>query len=420
MRSSDPSVSSPVHGNATSMFASRGGAGSTVQRRGTWVLPALSGTLALSVAWAGVTTYYLAFHDDWLSGLLTQQRAMQIGYEDRVGSLQRQIDRDASERVLTRTGLEKRLAMLAERQALIEKRQGIVAGLGGTVESLPAPQTSEPGATGSVTKPFPTPDLPEFRMRGSDQSALPEAVLGVKLSRLEARLEEALAQQSSALNRIAARAQNRAERYRSVILRAGLSPARFEKVVSGMGGPLVPLSGDPFEFSLLEARRATELETRMKRTVRALPFRKPLTEEASFTSGFGARLDPFTRGLALHTGIDFRADFGAAARATAPGRVVSADYAGGYGNMVEVDHGHGVMTRYAHLAAFSVVPGQRVEAGSIVGRVGSTGRSTGNHLHYETRIDGEPVDPQTFLRGAQALSLDDEGQSISSTASPPP
>jgi murein DD-endopeptidase MepM/ murein hydrolase activator NlpD len=84
-------------------------------------------------------------------------------------------------------------------------------------------------------------------------------------------------------------------------------------------------------------------------------------------------------------------------RATAAGRVNVAEYSGGYGNMVEVDHGAGLVTRYGHLSAFTVSPGDRVEVGQIVGLVGSTGRSTGSHLHYETRINGEPVNPVRFL-----------------------
>jgi murein DD-endopeptidase MepM/ murein hydrolase activator NlpD len=116
------------------------------------------------------------------------------------------------------------------------------------------------------------------------------------------------------------------------------------------------------------------------------------------------RIDPFTRGPALHTGLDFRADPGAEVRATAAGRVVSAEYSGGYGRMVEVDHGNGITTRYAHLSAMRVAPGQAVSAGTILGRVGSTGRSTGPHLHYETRIDGTPVDPQLFLRAGARLA----------------
>jgi murein DD-endopeptidase MepM/ murein hydrolase activator NlpD len=129
--------------------------------------------------------------------------------------------------------------------------------------------------------------------------------------------------------------------------------------------------------------------------------------DPDLTSGFGTRVDPFTRGPVLHTGLDFRADHGAPVRAAGAGRVVSAEYAGGYGNMVEVDHGHGVTTRYAHLSAISVSVGQTVAPGVILGRVGSTGRSTGAHLHYETRINDEPVDPQRFLRAGAMLAAAD-------------
>ena len=92
------------------------------------------------------------------------------------------------------------------------------------------------------------------------------------------------------------------------------------------------------------------------------------------------------------------------ARATAAGRITVAEYNGGYGNMVEVDHGHGLVTRYAHLSAFDVSPGQWVEPGTIVGRVGSTGRSTGSHLHYEVRIDGRAVNPIPFMRSTDYLA----------------
>jgi murein DD-endopeptidase MepM/ murein hydrolase activator NlpD len=90
-------------------------------------------------------------------------------------------------------------------------------------------------------------------------------------------------------------------------------------------------------------------------------------------------------------------------QAAGNGRVVVADVAGGYGNMVELDHGHGVTTRYAHLSAFQVAHGQTVTAGQVVGLLGSTGRSTGPHLHYETRINGEAIDPARFLQNGSRL-----------------
>jgi murein DD-endopeptidase MepM/ murein hydrolase activator NlpD len=145
---------------------------------------------------------------------------------------------------------------------------------------------------------------------------------------------------------------------------------------------------------------------RVQSAARALPLGRPVSGEIDPTSGFGYRMDPFTRGPALHTGLDLRAEAGSLVRATAAGRVTIAEYTGGYGNLVEIDHGNGLATRYGHLSGFLVAPGDRVEAGEMVGRAGSTGRSTGSHLHYETRINGEPVDPARFLAaGAKLASL---------------
>jgi murein DD-endopeptidase MepM/ murein hydrolase activator NlpD len=107
----------------------------------------------------------------------------------------------------------------------------------------------------------------------------------------------------------------------------------------------------------------------------------------------------------MHAGIDFREETGAPIRATAAGRVDEAGWTGGYGNMVEIDHGSGLATRYGHMSEILVSRGDLVEIGQILGRVGSTGRSTGPHLHYETRVRGEAVDPQRFLRAGRLLGL---------------
>ncbi len=121
------------------------------------------------------------------------------------------------------------------------------------------------------------------------------------------------------------------------------------------------------------------------------------------SSGFGYRTDPFLGRPALHSGVDLLDDYGEPVRATAGGAVVAAGFSGGYGNLVEVDHGAGYSTRYGHLSQIDVAAGQIVAPGAILGRVGSTGRSTGAHLHYEVRADGEAVDPARFLRAANEL-----------------
>ena len=143
---------------------------------------------------------------------------------------------------------------------------------------------------------------------------------------------------------------------------------------------------------------------RLNRTLALVPYRKPVIGEVEFTSGFGVRSDPFLGRPAMHTGLDFRAAMGDPVRATANGKVVSSGWAGGYGRMVEIDHGNGLSTRYGHMSEISVKVGDPIKIGQVIGAVGSTGRSTGPHLHYETRIDGDAVDPQKFLRAGVRLS----------------
>ena len=141
---------------------------------------------------------------------------------------------------------------------------------------------------------------------------------------------------------------------------------------------------------------------RLGAIVDRVPLRRPLGT-LEVTSTFGARLDPFFGRPAMHTGVDLREAWGENVAATASGVVSLAGSDGGYGKMVEIDHGNGIKTRYAHLGAIAVAVNQTIPAGTIVGQVGSTGRATGPHLHYEVRIDGEPVDPARFLAAGAEL-----------------
>ncbi|MGE5358787.1 MAG: M23 family metallopeptidase [Bacteroidales bacterium] len=116
-------------------------------------------------------------------------------------------------------------------------------------------------------------------------------------------------------------------------------------------------------------------------------------------SWFRHREDPFSGEDQLHTGLDISADKGSPVWATAPGVVESASWNGGYGNLIAINHGFGVTTRYAHLSAFAVKPGDRVRQNDVIGYVGSTGRATGPHLHYEVLVNGKLVDPMQFITG---------------------
>jgi murein DD-endopeptidase MepM/ murein hydrolase activator NlpD len=120
--------------------------------------------------------------------------------------------------------------------------------------------------------------------------------------------------------------------------------------------------------------------------------------EGPVTGSFGERTDPFNGEGAFHCGVDISAAYGQPVIAPADGVVSFADFMGGYGKAIEIEHGHGITTRYGHLANFAVVPGQHVLRGDTIGYVGLSGRSTGPHLHYEVRINDTPVNPYKYLR----------------------
>ena len=120
--------------------------------------------------------------------------------------------------------------------------------------------------------------------------------------------------------------------------------------------------------------------------------------EGQITGSFGERIDPFNGEGAFHSGIDIGSSYGQAVVAPADGVVVFADFMGGYGRAIVIDHGHSISTRYGHLASFAVAVGQQVHRGDTIGYVGLSGRSTGPHLHYEVRINDTPVNPHKYLR----------------------
>jgi len=165
----------------------------------------------------------------------------------------------------------------------------------------------------------------------------------------------------------------------------------------------LPGEGNNFERALTRVNIARGEAEQLSRTLVSVPVRMPVIGEIDLTSPFGVRMDPFLHIAAMHTGIDFRGDVGDPIRATAAGTVTAAGWSGGYGKLVEIDHGNGLATRYGHLSQIDVDVGDKVRIGQIIGRLGSTGRSTGPHLHYETRLDGEAVDPQKFLNAGARL-----------------
>jgi murein DD-endopeptidase MepM/ murein hydrolase activator NlpD len=182
----------------------------------------------------------------------------------------------------------------------------------------------------------------------------------------------------------------------AALKRMGFYPAAG----GGVGGPFDSAGADPTFKQLFTSWKKLD---NLAGGAIAIPSEKPV-KTAEFTSAFGVRADPFRKAAAMHAGIDLAGPVGTPIYATADGTVARAGWnSGGYGNLIEIDHGRGIVTRYGHLSKMDVNPGDRVTRGQMIGRMGSTGRSTGSHLHYEVRIDDRPVNPIPFMRSTDYL-----------------
>ena len=189
----------------------------------------------------------------------------------------------------------------------------------------------------------------------------------------------------------------------STIASLGLTQTKLVQSANKFSNPLVGAAFSPIEFDknldpkYQKLADDLELWNGLAKLDKILPIGAPV-EKMRITSNFGTRNDPFTGKPSKHRGIDFAGKIGTELMAVAPGRVVSAGERVGYGTTVEIDHGLGFTTLYAHLSQITVARGDWVRPGTVVGLAGSTGRSTGPHLHYEIRYKGVPFDPVKFVK----------------------
>jgi murein DD-endopeptidase MepM/ murein hydrolase activator NlpD len=392
---------------------------------------------------------------------LAREATIQSQYEDRIAQAHAELDRVASRRLMDQTSFEGKIHDLISRQSQLEQRGSILASLAkraatrdllAAVEVRPRPAAPKPsgaalnaieavsrtGPSDSVIgpaarafaplpielapsvapKPHPVDEprehvsvLPKAETdragadlvaAASDPDLDPSARLGVIAYSLD-RVDHG---QMATLGEITTVARSAASRLSEVVAKTGLSPdslAAPTEPKGGVGGPFIPLADEDsaapaFDKAAARAAREVAVADRLRRLMPYMPVRRPLSGDAGVSSPFGYRTDPFLGRPALHPGVDLVQAYGSDILATAAGRVVRAGPFGGYGNMVEIDHGNGLATRYGHMSEVLVAEGQEVQAGAVLGRIGSTGRSTGPHLHYEVRINDEPVDPERFLQ----------------------
>lgn len=393
-----------------------------------WIV---AGSIIVMGGWSAATATYFAFRDDVLTRLIARQAEMQYAYEDRIAELRARVDRTASRQLLDQEQYDQKLNQIMRRQALLEQRAAALNAMpdntitGSIKPASRAPLAGEAGST-AIPKPSPINDTVIFVTPPDREARLESrAPVAVKprtdfaqsrgvdntLVSLQTALDKVEGRQIAALSSVEESYESRMRRMRGVITDLGLDMAQLEAAApkGGMGGPFVPVikpSSDAgaFERQLYRINLTRAQVDKLTRTLSLVPYRKPVIGNVEFSSGFGVRSDPFLGRPAMHTGLDFRASTGDPVRATANGKVVNAGWSGGYGRMVEIDHGNGLSTRYGHLSEIGVKVGEQIKIGQVIGAVGSTGRSTGPHLHYETRIDGDAVDPQKFLRAGVRLN----------------
>lgn len=394
------------------------------------------GSIVVMGAWSAATATYFAFRDDVLTRLVARQAEMQYAYEDRIAELRAQIDRTTSRQLLDQEQFEQKLDQIQRRQVTLEQRTTALSSMpadGSAPAAQPQPSRTpgrnaalaDPITTGSI-KPHPISDTVVFvappdrearlESRTTNFASLKPSEMsktvgvGSVLTRLQMSLDGVEGRQMATLNALEENFDSRIRRMRGVFTDLGLNHADMEAgaAPAGIGGPFVPVKppgkdAGPFEQQLHRINISRAQISRLSRTLAVVPYRKPVIGQVEFSSGFGIRSDPFLGRPAMHTGLDFRASTGDPVRATAYGKVITAGWSGGYGRMVEIDHGNTLTTRYGHLSEIHVKVGEIIKIGQVIGAVGSTGRSTGPHLHYETRIDGDAVDPQKFLRAGVRL-----------------
>jgi murein DD-endopeptidase MepM/ murein hydrolase activator NlpD len=399
------------------------------RRSRTWSLPRLAciaaAAFALAAWLAGTSTGYLQQRDLTRQALQQNQRLADAYDELSLRSTQMIAALQAEIAVLRASSAEHAGTI----DALTETRDDMAARLAAGERRLRSVAAERDTALGFVQALERAIEARDLHLEGAvqqraglaDQLALAEARL-IEVSdqrdasqRSEAGLRWRLASIQTQLERLGAR-QAMAQSWLEGWVLGNLET--LEELVAGTGVDVEMLvaraanaevgQGGPFEAAVDETEEMTSVTdhlmrlTALQKLTSSLPLASPL-DQFHITSPFGKRHDPFNKGWAFHSGLDLGAPRGSKVLATAPGVVLSAGWAGPYGNMIEIDHGMGVITRYGHLKSIAVAVGDQVGFRQDIGVIGTSGRSTSRHLHYEIQVDGAPHDPGRFLDAGRYL-----------------
>ncbi len=307
-------------------------------------------------------------------------------------------------------------SFMAARHALKEQGQALRSVTNAHIESSLGvtfkPSKPEDVDVGPYKRNNNTATNPVVNTAAAALSGMDNAKLVARIALLESKVIELKNTNEAIVQRVQDKTEGRLDNLESIVKQTGLNMSELkhsnqsgekkkasrkdEDDNTGEGGPYIPdesVSLSPQAKDMLG--NLDELAT-VSKIVKTLPLSEPVANYQEH-SGFGHRIDPFNGHMAFHSGLDLAGPAGAKIHTTADGTVVSAGKNGAYGNAIDIDHGNGITTRYGHLAEILVEEGQKVSKGDIIGIQGSTGRSTGAHLHYEVRYHDQAMNPKNFL-----------------------
>jgi murein DD-endopeptidase MepM/ murein hydrolase activator NlpD len=389
--------------------------------------------LALLLAglfWLAFASINIAFKDQLLA---LRERGMydaRLEYEDRLAAMRQEVDR-LNDRLLIDQGeyLGQVDHVKAEIDRLVERHKRLVEFFRETADSKSGGESATLPATKLPQKPMEEMPADSIGDQSSLQNSLRKTAFNDfdfseryaesfrtadeaarPIADLRAMLAQIRTMETALMDEALARAEEKAAQAGRMFKRLGIDHrtvvANSDHRTQAAGGPLIPVNIGPQDQLSEKMEKILETQDafqKMRHEALQLPLHMPLENVIRMTSGFGIRRDPFRHTIAMHAGVDFKGDLNSSVYATADGRVNIAGWEGAYGRLVEIVHDNGVATRYAHLSSITVAVGDKVKRGDVVGRLGNTGRSTGPHLHYETRVRGRAVDPVRFWQTSNAI-----------------
>jgi murein DD-endopeptidase MepM/ murein hydrolase activator NlpD len=322
-----------------------------------------------------------------------QSDSILIAYEDRISQLRVEVDRLQSRHYAQAGDINLQLQDLAQTQELLMEQHQYVKQLAGKAAELGIETAALPVAEGDDEPLLVSTAMPV----GDAASEITAATTSITRMMDESRL---------ALVALSDEASSKTDQIMDTLATIGIKPKL--PALDAVGGPLLPALDGLESSSLIDDANVVAAALERFRIARSAvgiaPVHQPIVNATRTSSTFGNRKDPFTGRMAFHSGLDYAAPAGTKVYSAGAGTVTFVGQKSGYGNVVEVTHSSGLVTRYGHLSGFIAKEGQKVQAGTPIAKVGSTGRSTGPHLHFEVRRTDNAVDPARYLKVGRELS----------------